>query len=62
VRLDPDAFEVAEMGAEALGISRDAFLSRVLQQQRQYMDSMGRLTWWTDPVPADQEELPLKSA
>ena len=59
VRLDPDALEVAEQAAEALGISRDAFLSRLLTRQREYLDPRGRPIWWTDPVLTDQEELPL---
>ena len=62
MRLSPDALQVAETAAEALGITRDYFLDELLRHQRQHLDQNGRPTWWTKPLPRDQEELPLKSA
>ena len=60
VRMKESSWEKAERAAASLGVSRDAYLDRYLE--REELDEQGRPVWWTDPVPADQKELPLKSA
>jgi transcription initiation factor TFIID subunit TAF12 len=63
VRLTAAAWEVAERASAALNISRDAYLDRVLAREAHQLDEHGRPVWWAEPVPGDQEELPLhKSA
>ena len=51
VRLLPDAWRKAETAAEALGISRDAYLDALLL--REELDERGRPVWWTEPVSRD---------
>lgn len=61
-RLLPESLEVAERAAEALGVTRDAYLDMLLAQERTRLDETGRPTWWTAPVAEDQEELPLSQS
>ncbi|HET9656408.1 MAG TPA: hypothetical protein VFP72_13715 [Kineosporiaceae bacterium] len=61
-RLLPENLEVAERAAEALGVTRDALIDEVLAELGRQLDADGRPMWWTAPVPADQEVLPLQSA
>lgn len=60
VRVQPAQRAKAETAAAALGISVAAYIDRLLAEE--VLDESGRPLWWTQPVPADQEELPLKSA
>ncbi|WP_143448467.1 hypothetical protein [Kineosporia sp. A_224] len=60
VRVQPAQRAKAETAAAALGISVAAYIDRLLAEE--VLDEAGRPLWWTQPVPADQEELPLKSA
>jgi hypothetical protein len=62
VRLTPPSWTVAERAAEALGVSRDAYLDRLLARERQHLDDQGRPTWWADSVPDEQQELPLSQS
>lgn len=62
VRLTDPTLKAAERAAEALGVSRDYYLEKTLARAAESLDIDGRPLWWTDPVPADQEVLPLKSA
>ena len=62
VRLLPESYEVAETAAASLGVTRDVYLDRLLAEERARLDEHGRPTWWTEPVPGDQEVLPLQSA
>lgn len=41
----------------ALGISTAAYIDELLA--REELDEHGRPVWWTDPVPADQQSLPV---
>lgn len=59
MRLTAPSWTVAEDAARALGVSRDAYLDRLLAREKEYADAQGRPVWWNDPVPMDQEELPL---
>ncbi|HEY6798464.1 MAG TPA: hypothetical protein VI248_27620, partial [Kineosporiaceae bacterium] len=59
VRLSSRSWQIAEDAAEALGVTRDAYLDRLLAEERQRLDENGRPMWWTDPAPRDQEVLPL---
>lgn len=59
IRLQQASWEIAERAAAALGVSRDAYLDQVLAREAAALDERGRPLWWTDPVPGDQEELPL---
>ena len=61
VRLLPESLEVAEIAAEALGVTRDAYLDRLLATERTRLDEHGRPRWWTDSVPG-QEDLPLSQS
>jgi len=54
--------QLAEKAAEALGVSRDYYLERVLAREGEHLDEHGRPRWWTDPVPTDQQELPLSQS
>lgn len=60
VRVAPENKLKAEQAAAALGISMTAYVDALLTHEQ--LDERGRPLWWTKPVPADQEELPLKSA
>lgn len=60
VRVSPENSQKVELAAAALGISKAAYVDALLS--REQLDPRGRPLWWTDPVPTDQEELPLKSA
>jgi hypothetical protein len=60
VRVAPANKLKAEQAAAALGISMTAYVDALLTHEQ--LDERGRPLWWADPVPADQEELPLKSA
>lgn len=62
VRLLPESLEVAERAAEALGVTRDAYLDRLLATERERLDEHGCPMWWTAPEPGDQEELPLSQS
>jgi hypothetical protein len=62
VRLTSPSLELVEKAAEALGVSRDYYLEKVLARAGEQLDEHGRPLWWTDPVPTDQQELPLKTA
>ena len=62
LRLLPESLDVLEAAAEALGVTRDAYVEKLLAQERLRLDEQGRPTWWTEPVPGDQEVLPLQSA
>ena len=46
-----------QRAADALKISEAAYLDALLE--REELDDQGRPLWWRDPVPGDQEELPL---
>jgi len=61
-RLCDEALAVANRAAEALGVTRDYFLTELLLKEGQSLPEDGRPTWWTKPIPRGQEELPLKSA
>ena len=60
VRMREAMWEKAEQAAASLGVSRDAYLDRYME--REELDEHGRPVWWTDPIPADQQELPLRTA
>jgi hypothetical protein len=62
MRVCDEALDVAEAAAAALGITRDYYLEELLLQERSRMDENGRPTWWTKPLPHDQEELPLSES
>jgi hypothetical protein len=62
MRVCDEALDVAEAAAAALGITRDYYLEELLLQERSRMDANGRPTWWTKPLPHDQEELPLSES
>jgi hypothetical protein len=47
----------ASQVADALGISLGTYIDALLE--REQLDERGRPVWWQDPVPRDQEELPL---
>jgi hypothetical protein len=59
VRLTPPSWKVAEDAAAALGVSRDAYLDRLLAREAAHADDAGRPEWWDEPVPSDQTILPL---
>lgn len=59
-RVQPDRRAKAEAAAAALGISVAAYIDQLLDHEQ--LDEHDRPLWWTVPVPADQEELPLKTA
>lgn len=59
-RVMPEHKEKVAAIAAALGISVNAYLDALLAHEE--LDERGRPIWWDRPVPADQEELPLKSA
>ncbi|HEY6793470.1 MAG TPA: hypothetical protein VI248_02175 [Kineosporiaceae bacterium] len=59
MRVCDEALAVAETAAAALGITRDFYLEELLLQERGRLDENGRPTWWTKPLPQDQEVLPL---
>lgn len=56
-RVDPKLREKAHRAAGALGISMASYMEHLLAHEE--LDANGRPVWWTDPAPADQEELPL---
>ena len=45
--------------ADTLGISAAAYIDALLA--REELDARGRPVWWTDPVPGDQEALPVSA-
>jgi hypothetical protein len=47
----------ASQVADALGVSLGTYIDALLE--REQLDERGRPVWWRDPVPRDQEELPL---
>ena len=59
VRVHPDQRAKAERAAFALGVSLAAYLDALLA--REVVDESGRPVWWTDPVPGDQEALPVSA-
>jgi len=59
-RVQPDRKQKATEVAAALGISVNAYIDALLEHEQ--LDAHGRPTWWNRPVPADQKEMPLKSA
>ena len=44
--------------ADTLGISAAAYIDALLA--REELDARGRPVWWTEPVPGDQEALPVQ--
>ena len=58
-RVTPERRAQAQATAEALGISLGAYVDRLLAREATFLNEQGRPVWWTDPVPTDQEELPL---
>lgn len=61
------SWDIAENAAQALGISRDAYLEALLAREK--FDQRGRPKWWSKRTapswwidPDEQQELPLKSA
>jgi hypothetical protein len=60
VRVKRENKAKAAKAADALGISMAAYVDALLD--REELGEDGRPMWWTQPVAADQEELPLKSA
>jgi hypothetical protein len=58
--VQPDRHAKAQAAASALGISLAAYIDHLLAHEE--LDEEGRPLWWADAVPADQEELPLKTA
>lgn len=63
VRVSPHLRQDVEAAATALGISLSAYMEALLAREAEQRDETGRPLWWTDPVPRDQQELPLtKSA
>lgn len=59
-RVQRENKDKVEKIAEALGISAAAYLDALIAQER--VDAEGRPLWWTEPTPADQQELPLPLA
>jgi hypothetical protein len=57
VRVSPENSQKVDRAAAALGISKAAYVDALLTRER--LDPRGRPVWWSDPVPTDQEELPL---
>lgn len=60
-RVDPKHKKTAEQAAFALGVSLSTYLDVLLAHEATQLDARGRPSWWTDPAPADQQELPLKA-
>jgi hypothetical protein len=60
-RVDPEHAQLAERTASALGVSLSTYLDELLAREARQLDDRGRPSWWTEPIPADQEELPLKA-
>jgi hypothetical protein len=56
-RVHPEHLVKAKRAAEALGISLAAYVDELLA--REELDALGRPLWWSDPIPPDQQELPL---
>ena len=60
-RVQPERHAKAHAAASALGIPLAAYIDGLLAHEE--VDEQGRPVWWSTPaVPADQEELPLKTA
>lgn len=63
VRVSAQHRATAERAAAALGISMSAFIEQLLAREGEALDPDGRPSWWVDPSPRDQQELPFdKSA
>jgi hypothetical protein len=60
VRVSPGNASKIDKAADALGISKAALVDALLSGIE--LDAFGRPAGWAVPVPAHQEELPLKSA
>ena len=59
LRVRPDTRAKAEQTANALGISLAAYIDTLIAQDA--VTETGRPVWWTDPVPGDQEALPVSA-
>jgi hypothetical protein len=59
-RVCDEAVQRAHRRATALGVTMAEYVEALLLHDEP--DEDGRPLWWTRPVPADQKELPLKSA
>lgn len=59
-RVAPELHAKAQETADALKVSLSHYIARLLaHEQATALDENGRPIWWTDPLPTDQEELPL---
>lgn len=61
VRVRPELAEQVAHAAEALGISQAAYVDLLLAHAHEDLGPDGRPSWWTTPVPADQETLPVSA-
>lgn len=58
-RVRPPLHDKALRAAAAVGVSMATYVEQLIA--RDEVDEHGRPLWWTD-APAEQEELPLKTA
>lgn len=61
VRVSPENRDAADVMAERLGISLAAYIDAVLTHAHQDVGADGRPSWWSEPVPGDQLEVPLSA-
>lgn len=59
-RVSQEAVHRAHRAAAALGVTTAEYIEALLLHDEPGPN--GRPVWWSKPVPADQEELPLRSA
>lgn len=62
VRVDPAIRDRVSHTADALGVSASAYVEQLLAREQEQLGPDGVPPWWGQQVPADQMELPLKSA